>query len=324
MGKAKVENASIDKLEVEEEKEVDWEELVKLPDTEQFRIMDSRLTTEIVDQLRGHYTEDLIYNIPRTGGSKNTHPECDKMRGGCPYKGKSNHIHILGVGYQGALTAMRAYGQLKAYVQERPEVVEEGEKLYWAAYAEVTDGHNGNAIGRWYLESVLLTTRRGVIEKEFASSVAQSKALRNCILALIPHALLKQWIDDYRAGKQPFDPKRTKEMGYDKQTTTTRPAPRRKPKKEPESDGKPSQMDEFIKQLADPNGRGLNKEVLSAWIEMREETVARNTLFLNRCINDDAAWADAEPGYKEFEQKFLKAQEDAKAAEDFFKKESET
>ena len=315
----KVEDAKIGKMKVEEE-EVNWEELVKLPDTEQFRIMDARLTNEIVDQMRGHFTEELVYNIPRTGGSKNTHPECDRMKNGCPYKGKSNHIHILGIGYQGALTAMRAYGQLKAYIQERPEVVEEAEKLYWAAYAEVTDGHNGNALGRWYLETVLLTTRRGVIEKEFASSVAQSKALRNCILGLIPRDLINAWLEDYRSGKKPFDPGRTKEMGYNKQTAPTTQAPKRQPKEKPAANGKSSQMDEFITQLADPNGRGLNREVLSAWIEMRDETAARNTLFLNRCINDDASWAEAEPDYRKFEQEFLQAQKKAEGTEDFFPK----
>ena len=316
----KVEKAKIGKMKVEEE-EVNWEELVKLPDTEQFRIMDARLTNEIVDQMRGHFTEELVYNIPRTGGSKNTHPECDRMKNGCPYKGKSNHIHILGIGYQGALTAMRAYGQLKAYIQERPEVVEEAEKLYWAAYAEVTDGHNGNALGRWYLETVLLTTKRGVIEKEFASSVAQSKALRNCILGLIPRDLINAWLEDYRSGKKPFDPGRTKEMGYNKQTAPAARTPRRQPKEKPESNGKSSQMDQFKVDLA--KKRNLTESIVDAWIEMRDETDARNTLFLNRCINDDATWAEAEPGYRKFEADFLKVQEDAKAAEDFFDKKGE-
>jgi hypothetical protein len=321
MAETKVSDAKIGQMKVEEEKEVDWEELVKLPDTEQYRIMDARLTNEIVDQMRGHFTEELVYNIPRTGGSKNTHPECDRMKGGCTYKGKSNHIHILGIGYQGALTAMRAYGQLKAYIQERPEVVEEAEKLYWAAYAEVTDGHNGNALGRWYLETVLLTTKRGVIEKEFASSVAQSKALRNCILGLIPRDLINAWLEDYRKGKKPFDPGRTKEMGYNKQTAPAAQTPKRRTKKQPESNGKPSQMDEFMAQLA--SKKDLNLEIVSAWIEMRDETPARNTLFLNRCINDDNVWAESEPDYRKFEEKFLRDQKDAKDAEDLFDKKEE-
>lgn len=313
----KVEEAKIGKMEVEE-KEVDWEELVKLPDTEQFRIMDARLTNEIVDQLRGHFTEELVYNIPRSGGSKNTHPECDRMKGGCPYKGKTNHIHILGIGYQGALTAMRAYGQLKAYVQERPEVVEEADKLYWAAYAEVTDGHNGNALGRWYLETVLLTTKRGVIEKEFASSVAQSKALRNCILGLIPRDLINAWLEDYRRGKAPFDPKRTKEMGYDKQTTSPQPSRRPRPKTQDKPQENSGELDNLMGELAVK--RSLNAEVVSAWIELKEGTVAKNKLFLHRITNDDAQWAEAEAGYRKFEQQFVEAQKQAQETEDLFEK----
>lgn len=315
----KVEDAKIGNLEVEEEHEIDWDEIVKLPD-EQFRIMDTRLTSEIVDQLRGHYAEELIYNFPRTGGSRNTWPECDLMKGGCPYKGRSNHIHILGVGYLGALTAMRAYGRIKAYVEDRPEVVEEADKLYWAAYAEVTDGHNGNSIGRWYMEPVMLTTKRGVIEKEFASSVTQSKALRNCILALIPHDLLNKWIEDYRAGKKPFDPARTKEMGYDKQTRPPAEKPKRRPKSQDSETGEPSkQMTDLMAQLA--NEKDLNLEIVSAWVEMRDETAGRTTLFLHRLVNTQGQWEDAEKDYREFEQKFLEAQKAAEGTEDLFSKE---
>jgi len=53
---------------------------------------------------------------------------------------------------------------------------------------------------------------------------------------------------------------------------------------------------------------------------MRDETDARNTLFLNRCINDDATWAEAEPDYRKFEQEFLQAQKKAEGTEDFFPK----
>ena len=324
MGKGKIENATIGKMEVEEKDAVDAIlDKVTIPDGGEYRIIDKLLDEEIVGRMRGHFRPELVYNMPFASdkGSVSCR-ECDLVKGGCWYKEhKVKHTHVCGVGYLGSLTAMRSYGMLKAYVEERPEVVEEGGILYWAAYAEVTDGHNGNGIGRWYFQPVLMKAGKGYKENEHAASIAQSKALRNCILALIPHDLIDQWLEDYRSGKQPFDPERTKEKGYDKQTAATRSAPRRKPKSEPEPAGKSDQLIQFIKDLA--KKRDLTESIVDAWVEMREETTARNTLFLNRCINDDAAWAEAEADYKEFEKKFLKDQEAAKGTEELFDKKGE-
>ncbi len=315
----KVQEAKIGELKVEEKDALDeLLQKVKIPDGEEYRIIDAALDQEIVETMRGHFRPELVYNVPFSSDKGSTSwRECDLIKGGCWYKQNNvKHIHVCGVGYEGAKTAMRSYGMLRAYVEDRPEVVEEGGILYWAAYAEVNDGHNGNAMGRWYFQPVMMKAGKGYKENEHACSIAQSKALRNCILALIPHDLIDKWLEDYRSGKAPFDPKRTKEMGYDKQTAPQPRTPRRPPKKQPEANGKTSQLDEFMGQLA--SKRGLNLEIVSAWIEMKEETPARNTLFLNRCINDDAAWAEAEGDYRKFEAEFLEAQKKAEGTEDFF------
>lgn len=193
-------------------------------------LVNAELSNEIVGTLRGHFAQNLIYNIPRRSpkGAKH-HRECEAMKNKCPYDGQP-HIHILGVGYQGALTALRAYGRLSATVVDMPEIAEQGDKLYWAAYGEASDRHTGNEIGRWYLEPVMRKAGSKFIENEFGASIAQSKALRNVILALIPAKLMEGWIEDYKAGKQAFSVQRAKDMGYGPQPQKETPKGERKPK----------------------------------------------------------------------------------------------
>lgn len=196
----------------------------------QFRIIDIELSSEIVGTMRGHFAKNLIYNIPRRSPKGRTsHRECDRMPNGCSYKGQP-HIHIIGVGYQGALTALRAYGKMSATVKDMPEMVEQGAKNYWAAYGEATDRHTGNELGRWYMEPVLRKAGGKFIENEFGMSIAQSKALRNVILALIPAKLMEGWIEDYKDGKQAFNVQRAKEMGYGPQPEEKKDQKKRKEK----------------------------------------------------------------------------------------------
>ena len=257
-----------------------------------FNLIDVKLSNEITAVMRGHYAEEVIYNYPRSGSGRKTWAECDLMKVPCPFKGKVDHVHIVGVGYQGALTAMRSYGQLQSHIADRPEIVEEGDTLYWAAKATVTDGHTGNSMTRWYMEPVLRKTKRGYVENEFGSSIAQSKALRNCILALIPHDLMKAWIDDYRSGKRPFSAETTEKMGYGRTPSQT-------PVKQAKEKTKQTRRSK-----SNPGGAGTRglEEVAQAiakaweqpataineWAAITFSSPGRATLNLNRMLADEA------------------------------------
>jgi hypothetical protein len=255
----------------------------------EFRVIDVELSHEIVGTLRGHFAQNLIYNIPRTSSrGKTSYPECDRMPGGCPYKGKTNHIHILGVGYQGALTALRAYGRMSATVRDMPDMVEQGDKLYWAVYGEALDRHTGNELGRWYLEPVLRKSGNRFIENEFGASIAQSKALRNVILALIPAKLMEGWIEDYKAGKEAFSLKRAKDMGYGPDGSQP---PKREPKEKPKNKSNvPTQgardLAGVMKQLAeDLSGEA---SVLEEYYKSAGWTKAQAMLRFTNALNDEA------------------------------------
>lgn len=285
----KVEQAKVEGIEVEDKSPLQkLEELVDIEASEEralYRVMDAALSREIVDAMRGHYTEELIYNYPRaTSTGKKSWPLCDRMKGSCSYKGLTNHIHIIGIGYQGALTAMRAYGQIDADISERPTQVDEGDRMYWAAYAEATDRHSGNRIARWYLQPVLMKTKKGFIENEFGASVVQSKALRNVVLALLPRDLLNAWIEDYKAGRKPFDATRTKELGYNTPARGRKKQPPKEksnPKPKPPSANALRDFEAIVFQAAEKTG--LDAVVLGnyaeAMIASGEFTRAKMTLY---------------------------------------------
>lgn len=268
----------LEKMEAEQAEGADFSNLVNV-----------ELSNEIVGTLRGHFSENLIYNIPRRSSSGRTeHRECERMKGGCPYKGQK-HIHIVGVGYQGALTAMRAYGRMVAKVEDIPEIVEQGDKLYWAAYGETIDRHTGNELGRWYMEPVMRKAGNKFIENEFGASIAQSKALRNVILALIPAKLMEGWIEDYKAGKQEFSVQRAKDMGYGPKPDD-RPPERRKQER-PKTRGNvktPGERDleSVTKELA--GQLSVDKEELSKFASVHFDTPGKAMLGFTRALEEEA------------------------------------
>lgn len=255
----------------------------------EFRVIDIELSSEIVGTLRGHFAKNLIYNIPRRSERGRLEwRECDLMEGGCPYKGKTKHIHILGVGYQGALTALRAYGRMSALVRDMPDMVEQGDKLFWAVYGEAYDRHTGNELGRWYLEPVLRKAGNRFIENEFGASIAQSKALRNVILALIPAKLMEGWIEDYRAGKEAFGVRRAKDMGYG--PDGSQPPPKRERKEKSKSEGNVQTQGKqdlagTLKQLAE--GLSSEESVLEEYYKAAGWTPAKAMLRFTNALNDE-------------------------------------
>ncbi len=252
-GKA-VEAARVAGMKVEKVVDAQFE-MVEVDDDTQiaYRILDKHVTDEITNRLSGHFDQELIYNTPRrTASGKLSHPECDLMPYGCSYKGKDKHIHIVGIGYQGALQAMRAYGGIEATVPNMPEVVDQGGKLVWAAYAEAVDMHTGVKLGRWYFQDYEMKSKGGRMENPFGASIAESKALRNVILALLPKDLLQIWKEDYKSGGKQLDHKRAEELGY--KEPVERKALAADTKKEVITPGAKKEYEEDVDQLATTMG----------------------------------------------------------------------
>jgi len=305
--KDKVEAAVVKGMVVEQKDSIldDLIEKIDMDATEKavvFRILDRDLTKEITDQLSGHYDASVIYNKPfaSENGKVDWGHLCDVMNygKGCSYRKKGKkHVHVTGVGYQGALVAMRAYGQMSVTVDKCPELKEEGGELIWMAYAEAHDHHTNITIGRWYGEKLMLATRGGVIEKEHAMSIAESKAMRNVILALLPKDLMQKWMDDYRTGGKSFDPKRTKEMGYNK-SARPKPAKKATPKAEVIAPEVKKQYDGMVGQLA--TKMGIDSKELVSFLQSSFGTTGQRTLNVNRALNDESTMENMKASYEEW------------------------
>jgi len=175
---------------------------------EQQRI-DFALSKEAGDQIQGLFDPSGIYNIPKRSqtGKMDHGALCDAVK--CPYKGKENHIHTIGIGIAGAQRAMNLYGKLDIDPEE-PKIVDgDGEKL-WSCKVSGIDGHNQNKISLTYMQSASLTTRDGrVIKNEYMPMIVQSKAIRNVILFLVPGDIKHNWIEDYQASLAPKEKTKT-------------------------------------------------------------------------------------------------------------------
>jgi hypothetical protein len=295
MGTLDTDKAKVSGAEVTEQDQSTLDKILKKMEEDQTEadaftnLVNVELSNEIVGTLRGHFSQNLIYNIPRfSGNGAKTHRECDLMKNPCPFKGKKPHVHIVGVGYQGALTALRAYGRMSATVEDMPEIVEQGDKLYWAAYGEAVDRHTGNDIGRWYLEPVLRKSGNKFIENEHGASIAQSKALRNVVLALIPAKLMEGWIEDYKSGKQAFDVQRAKDMGYGPEKQQEKTKERRAKTEKERTVKSPGQndlagvIDELAEQLS------VYAPDLEAYYQEQEWTPGKAMLHFTKALNEEA------------------------------------
>lgn len=180
-------------------------------------LVDIALSNEAGKEIAGMYDPIGIYNIPRKSesGKLDWGGLCDIIN--CPYKNQDKHIHTLGVGIAGAKRAMSLYGNLEIMPEEPHLIDGEGEKL-WSCTATGIDHHNKNQIKLTYMQSASIKTREGkVFKNDNMPMIVQSKAIRNVILFLVPGSIQQKWIDNYVAGKQPFDNARTDESkNFDK------------------------------------------------------------------------------------------------------------
>jgi hypothetical protein len=168
-------------------------------------LVDIQLSYEAGKEIAGLYDPIGIYNIPRKSesGKLDWGGLCDVIQ--CPYKNQDKHIHTVGVGIAGAKRAMSLYGNLEIMPDEPHMVDGEGEKL-WSCTASGIDHHNKNQIKLTYMQSASIKTREGkIFRNENMPMIVQSKAIRNVILFLVPGSIQQKWIENYIAGKQPFE-----------------------------------------------------------------------------------------------------------------------
>lgn len=277
MGKAeeKVTKAEVEGLEETSKEEAtepqnDLEEILKM--------VDFTLSKEVSDGMRGLFDGSGIYNFPKKSytGEK-VWKECDLMKGGCPMKGHELHVHIVGVGVQGALKGMRAYGKMHIKNDE-PKLVDQDGKKFWMAHCAIKDLHNGNELDLWYREAATKVYNGKLTENEFAALNAQSKCMRNTILAIIPGDLPEKWVEDYRNGKAPFSKERVKE--YEKEQAT-------KPKAE-EPKTQPPPATEFDSEHVPDNVQLDNMTLMNDWLSVIQSAVDMDKLKIWYLENKDA------------------------------------
>lgn len=255
------------------------EEIMDIVDVTEFKLADAHVTASIIDALSGLYQTEVVYNIPkRSATGKKSWPVCKRMPNGyCKYEGKDNHMHILGISYQGALIAANVYGGLDFGVEGMPQLIEFGDKNYWVCEVYCHDLVRNNSYKRWQFEPEIKTTSSGGYYNDpFAMMTVQSKGVRNLILACIPQSIQTKWKQDFRDGKTPFDPQRVLEHGQRRITGATsntrtedtkKPPPKEKPKPKPKPNAekpKPKtqgiqDLEQVCKQLAQKIGQPFEK-----------------------------------------------------------------
>ena len=252
----KVEKAIVEGLEETKKEEMPEQDTLE----ELMKMVDFTLSKEVADGMRGIFDGTGIYNFPKFSATgEKIHPECDLMKGGCPMKGKQPHIHVIGIGIQGTLRATRIYGKMKIK-NARPEIANNDGKKYWVAHSEIIDGHNGNELDLWYHEPVIKKFGDKLVENESAPQIAQSKCMRNAILAIIPGDLAEKWVEDYKAGKKPFSAERVKEHEQ-----------KQKAQRATKATTEPPPATEFGSESAPDNAELDNMTILNDWLSFVEK-----------------------------------------------------
>lgn len=280
----------------------------------EFRVIDVAITQQIVDGLRGHFTTDLCYNIPR--GSKSgliEWPECDLVPGGCRYKReKKTHIHIVGIGYEGAKEAMQVFGHLHVDVEERPTVIEEMGQAMWACKAVCEDTRTGAKLSRWSMKPYLEVRGSDLVESEFAYLVVQSLAARNVILSMIPHALQKAWVEEYRRGAKDFSkPARKAKPKKKLPAKTEEPAP-----DDTKNNVSPAAKEQLSKAVAQTAPKlGVPEELLAEFASdmTRFKTIAMATVNMVQANTDEEKFGVLKKQFTEWFER--RATEEALEAE---------
>ena len=268
-----------------------------------WRVVNEQVTAEIVNEIRGIRTDELIYNYPKstTKGGRTHWRACDRMPGGCSMNKKNMaHVHIVDVGIKGALAAMAAYGGLDVRPAERPTTIEELGEFWWVVEMVAIDKWRDNQTSQWYYEKAYQRYGKEIVLAEHAMHIVQSKAKRNMILALLPGHLRLMWINDYLNGRKPFDPERAIEIGRippelpaTKQETKPKkklPAKKKPEKKEPKPRKTTSptgtSFEDVVAQVADT--LGLEKEQILAFCDAQYPHKAASMINLVQAVRPRA------------------------------------
>ena len=236
-----------------EEKEKDNEPSLDeiLEKTKQAMVVEATINDEATKMAVGAYSEDVVYNIPRlTGiGKEDWGVVCDKMPGGCPYKGRK-HIHTLGIGINGAIKIANAYGGIKITAQN-PEIKEitfldKGKMVSMAFWTSSVTGINTkteNELTLPYQHPAMKKTKTGWDDKakktlygyefdEYGAQICTSKNIRNTILKLIPDNVQAKWIREYSEDTPASEPEKPKEKKEETKKQEAKDKPKDKSKED--------------------------------------------------------------------------------------------
>ncbi len=219
--------------ETKDEEKLSLDEI--LENTMQAFKVEQMLSSEAAKMAIGAYDDEVIYNIPRRSsiGKEDWGILCDKIPGGCIYrKNKEKHVHTIGVGINGAIKIMNAYGGLEIEPSD-PEMkeltfLENGKlvtKAYWGTKVLGINKKTDTKLTLPYMHPVMKKTGDYYQFDEYGMQVCVSKGLRNLILKLVPENIQQKWIKEYMEA-----PTETKDKPKDK--------PKEKPDDKP-SDNKP-------------------------------------------------------------------------------------
>ncbi len=219
MGKAEIEGLSIPTTPKETEKETEkftFDEI--LENTRQAYMVDLALSQESARMALGEFSDEYIYNLPRSSpsGKEDWGSLCDKMPNGyCYYRDKKiKHVHILGVNINGAIAIMNAYMGLSISASDpvfkEDTLLINGKlitKAYWTTTVNISNKKTDTELDLPFSQDIMQKAGDGYQYNEYGKQICISKGIRNAILKVVPEDFQKRWIEEYKNnGKQASKP----------------------------------------------------------------------------------------------------------------------
>jgi len=169
--------------------------------------MERRETEEIIRGLTGQEIQAYLYDIPFKDEKRGV-VECNTP-GYCKYRErKIKHVHVQGVGAEGMDEIARIYEGVQAVNVGQTQRIHRNGRYYYVAHAVALDCITGNMrTASAEQPETEADVRSGKDARaSFAPRIAERKAIRNAIGAILPRPLinkLKEWAAE---GKQTFSP----------------------------------------------------------------------------------------------------------------------
>lgn len=205
INKAEILGLDMQNKETKKEDKVTLDEIIE-SSMQAFKV-EQMLSSEAAKMAIGAYDDEVLYNIPRRSsiGKEDWGILCEKIPGGCiNRRNKEKHVHTIGVGINGAIKIMNAYGGLEIEPSD-PEMkeltfLENGKlvtKAYWGTKVMGINKKTDTKLTLPFMHPVMKKTGDYYQFDEYGMQICVSKGLRNLILKLIPENIQQKWIKEY-------------------------------------------------------------------------------------------------------------------------------